>query len=217
MFRATIQGVSKGLKLLDTGSDTAAALSDGFTFPVSASAGQSVILAFSSRTSAAVNNYSVSDSAGNTYTRIIEGTQSNGLTVSAIFVSEITSAITASSTTLTISTTGVSGEAAGVGFFVVGSTTTEEDSVQTPQTASTTLDESVVMSKAGLAIHVLGTGLISPPTGLTSTTGFTKLLENAQSRSSQWVFYKEIDGAETSTNTVPASIGNWSSAMAGFS
>ena len=200
--------------LYASGSDTATALSDGFTFPFSASSGN-IVLAFSSRTSGGVNSFSVSDSAGNTYTRVIEETQSNGLTVAAIFVAPITSAVVSGSTTLTITTTGDNTSEAGVGFFHIGSYTSTPTSSSQP-TPTSTLSESVTMSTGGLVFHVIATGLNSPPTGLSSSTGFTKLLENAQTGSSTYVFYDDSGSTGTVTNTVAITSGNWSSVMAGF-
>jgi hypothetical protein len=200
--------------LYASGSDTATALSDGFTFPFSASSGN-IVLAFSSRTSGGVNSFSVSDSAGNTYTRVIEETQSNGLTVAAIFVSTLTSPVVSGSTTLTITTTGADTEEAGVGFFHIGDYSSTPTSSSQP-TPTATLSESVTMSTGGLVFHVIATGLTSPPTGLSSSTGFTKLLENAQTGSSTYVFYDNSGSTGTVTNTVAITSGNWSSAMAGF-
>ena len=200
--------------LYASGSDTATALSDGFTFPFSASAGK-VVLAFSSRTSGGANSFSVSDSAGNTYTRVIEETQSNGLTVAAIFVSTLTSPVVSGSTTLTITTTGADTEEAGVGFFHIGDYSSTPTSSSQPSPTAT-LSESVTMSTGGLVFHVIATGLSAPPTGLSSSTGFTKLLENAQAGSSTYVFYDDSGSTGTVTNTVGITSGNWSSVMAGF-
>lgn len=203
----------EAVTLLSSGSDTATSLDGGFTFPISASSGY-IVLAFASRTDAGTNSYSVSDSAGNTYTRVLEGTQSNGLTVSAVFYAPVTSSVTSGSTTLTITTTGTSATDAGVAFFNITDPLGNTSS-QTPQSPTGTLSESVTMPSEGFVTHVIATGLGGPPTNLSSSTGYVKLLEYTASGSSTYVFYDEGVSGST-TNTVSISSGNWSSVMAGF-
>jgi len=211
--------------LLATGTttDTSFQLSgDSYNYPFSVSSGDSVVIAFAARVNGAFGSargpstYTVTDSAGNTWTQLASINQSNGLTQSAIFKCDLTASVTTSST-ITISSTGTdNAEELGLGWFHFGTGTVSDIDTTTSQPApSGTLSETVAMGgSTGTAIHVISTGLTSPPTNVNSSTGFTKLLEFTNSQSSTYIYYKEnVTGNVTNTLAIPG--GAWSSTMTG--
>ena len=94
-------------------------------YPANYSVGAKLVLAVSSRTDGGVNSWSFSDALGNTWTRVLEQTQSNGLTVSGIFTCTVTNEITTSDL-ITIGTTGDRSEDFVAAFYQLSSNTVED-------------------------------------------------------------------------------------------
>lgn len=152
------------------------------------------------------DGYSVVDSKGNTWTRIIEGTQSNRLTVCAAFSCTVTNSLVANDTfTISYPDTGevIDALSMGVGIFKFDSGTSLIDSSNAFTDYTTTFGSGPratidMGSNTGTAIHVTCTGF-SEPSSLTATNGFTQLLNLRDIFCSVDIFYKEnVTGIVTS-------------------
>lgn len=189
---------------------------ESYSYPFSVSSGDSVVIAFACRVNDNSNpssTYTVTDSVGNTWSQIV--TMGGGVSQVAIFKCDLTTSVTTSST-ITISSSGVDDqEQLGLGWFHFGTgTATLVD--QSKSSRNTFGSQSVSMgTTTGTVIHVIASGLLTPITGLTSSTGFTQLLEYTNNGSSTYIYYKENVTGNV-TNTVSANSGQWASAAAGF-
>ena len=200
-----------------TTTDSTYTLNESYNYPFSVSAGDSVVIAFSCRVNGfnGSSTYTVTDSAGNTWTQVASTNQSNGLTQAAIFRCDVTTAVTTSSTITLASTGGDNNEELGIGWFHFGTgTVSVVDSTTSKPAPSGSLSETINMgSETGTAIHVLGTGLTYGPS-ISSSTGFTELLASVNTGSNIYIYYKEnVTGSVT--NTVDPPGGSWCSVMAG--
>lgn len=73
-----------------------------FNYGSSIAAGKMVVITSTMRAEAAINFLSVTDTAGNTYTQAVTGTQLNGLTYNSIYYCVLANAVT-TGTTITVS------------------------------------------------------------------------------------------------------------------
>jgi hypothetical protein len=195
-----------------------------FTYTTGMAAGVFAIIHVTARNSSAFNYSSITDSAGNTYIKAAEGTQSNGLTVTAIFYATLTAAVT-TATTVTVTATNV-GTFAAAQYATVYSTTgglTTVNNTNTSQTASgtTVVNTTTTSTGAGVALHCASTGLNASPT-FTSNSVFTNSITTTESNSgcSAFVATRAFTAAGvggTITNTMTFSTtGNYAGVLAVF-
>lgn len=153
------------------------------------SAGSVLIFAFGSATQTAVDSYSITDSAGSTFNRLVEAVQTNGLTVSGIFSATLTNNVTPSDT-FTITTTGNNTRAIGITIYeldgnnVLVKDTSSLSFAPTDGTFSQTVNTNIS------AIHVWATGLSAA--GSVASSTFTLALSNGVSGSSSFSAYSTL-------------------------
>jgi hypothetical protein len=146
-----------------------------FNFASSHAAGAVIVFAVTGRQTAAFNWASTAtDSAGNTYTKRVEGTQSNGLTVTAIYDCVLTNAVTSATTITTTNTATSPATAQHATIFTLTGVTGYDSSAQ-GATTSATVPNSVTTGGpfTGVAIHAISTGASTAPTVSSVSAGWT--------------------------------------------
>lgn len=200
--------------IISTQTFTASSIPSSFNYPKSYAAGTKLVFAFGSRTNGGANSFSMSSSPANTFSRVIEGTQSNGFTVSAIFTVTLGAAVTASDT-FTISTTGSTNYDIGGVVYELSSINVDNSGFIQPTSTKDCSQTITGTSSNAIVIHAIGTGLNGSSSVSSST--LTVNLSNAPSGSKQFILSGSSTGASF-TDTVTMSLsGNYSSVMAAFS
>jgi hypothetical protein len=162
---------------------------------------------------------SITDSAGNVYTEAVEGTQSNNLTFTAIYYSQITNSvdistvITASATAPTFTT------AQHYSIFVLTGVNTVDATYSSPASSTSLVPANATTSTGkGIAIHAVSTGFsIGSVNNLSE--GFilqtSLVVSGCQLFTATSVFDQSVDTSVD--NTFDTSISaNWASVMALF-
>lgn len=152
---------------------TALTTSYSFNYGSSVSAGTMVAIVVTVRSASAADITAVSDSAGNAFTEAIQGTQSNALTVSAIYYAKLTAGVT-TATTITVSLSAVTYDyAQHATIFVLNGVASFGSAAQASTSASASVTNSVSpVGTQGIVIHGISTGTNPAPTVTSVSTNW---------------------------------------------
>lgn len=138
-----------------------------FNYAGSLGIGTFVVLMTTVRTTnTGAQNMTATDSAGNTYTQAVAGTQGNNVTSSSILFCKLTNAVTAATTFTVTGPAGTYSSAQHATVFVVNNLVSgvlDNTNTSTSGTAATT-NTATMTSGTGAAFQVVSTGVISAPT-----------------------------------------------------
>jgi len=133
-------------------------------------AGTFMVAVITVRSSSAANSTTLTDSAGNSYTKAVEGTQSNGLTVSSIWYSNLTNSVT-TGTTLTANLSAVSyTNAQHLTLFQLTNISSYESS-NTSTSSSNVITNTLNVSSPGILIQCVSTGVSANTAPVSYTPG----------------------------------------------
>lgn len=199
-----------------------------FSYDGNIPAGSFVVIVVTARSKSTSHTGSwtgITDSAGNTFSEAIAGTQDNNLTFSAIYSGVLGTSVT-SSTNITASSTQSPGDtefrkAKHYSIFVLTGVTQVDNTASAPNSTSTNAlsNSATTTTGNGIALHVLSTGTGQNPTVNSVSSGYTSLSLPA-SNCGQYSARKVIDGAsanstESSTITMSRS-GKYANIFATF-
>jgi len=192
-----------------------------FNYGSSYAIGKFIVVVLTGRSGGTLNWTGLTDSAGNTYTEYVQGTQPNGLTVTSIYYSTLTSAVT-SATTFTATLTGTPAHAQHATVFALtgvsapsASATAQIDNAEVVSTVAV----STVASGAGVAINGLSSGQGGNNTVTSISAGFTTGSSLRVAFCSQYTAYSvyKIPSGTSITNTFTiSSTGNMADVIALF-
>ena len=191
-------------------------------------AGSFVVITVTARTSGNTVTgswSSIVDSAGNTFSEVIEGTQDNNLTFSAIYAGVLGASVT-SSTNISATSSQSNGSssyrrAKHHSIFVLTGVTQADNTSSAPTTASTNVfsNSATTTTGNGIALHVISSGTGSQRTISSVSSGYTSLAITATA-CSQYSARKVIDQsggtAVSSTITLNGTLGRAAVIIATF-
>ena len=168
---------------------------------------------------------SIVDNAGNTFSEVVEGTQDNNLTFSAIYAgvlgASVTSSTTISATSSQSNGSSSYGRAKHHSIFVLTGVTQADSTSATATTGSTNVfsNSATTTTGNGIALHVISSGTGSQRTISSVSSGYTSLAITAQA-CSQYSARKVIDQsggtAVSSTITLSGTLGRAADLIATF-
>lgn len=185
------------------------------------SAGTFVVIVTTVRTTnTGVQNMTVTDSAGNTYTQAVVGTQSNNITSTSILFCKLTNAVTSATTITVTGPTGTYQFGQYASVFVLNNVIGTLDSTNTGTNGVGTQSNTVTISSGrGIVIHGVSTGAIGPPSFTSVSAGWSSQYNLTVSGCSQYSASFVANGLGSNysaSNTITLSSGNTAGVMASF-
>jgi hypothetical protein len=155
---------------------TSLTASFAFNYASSHAAGEFLVMVVTARSASAITfNATATDSAGNTYNKRVEGTQSNGATDTAIYDCTLTAPVTAA-TSITVTGNAVTYvNAQHATLFKLTNVTGYDSSAQAATVSSVTVTNAVTTGgpAAGVAVHACSTGNGTVATANSVAAGWT--------------------------------------------
>ena len=142
---------------------------------------------------------SVVDDEGNTFNLVVQGTQSNDLTFSAIWSCSLSNPVTAATAITATTSTTLANRGRHAAIFVLGTTPSTTNVVNSPQTGAPVVATSTTTSGSGIAFHVVSTGLSTPASVVSVSSGFTLQVESLNRACSQYIATSVLDQTPSSS------------------
>ena len=201
-----LMGITKGaavdpVTLDSTTFDTLTSGTFPFNYAKSYPAGTFVVAVVTARENGTVAGTwdSVVDDEGNTFNLVVQGTQSNDLTFSAIWSCSLSNPVTAATAITATTSTTLAPRGRHAAIFVLGTTPSTTNVVNSPQTGAPVVATSSTTSGSGIAFHVVSTGLTTPASVVSVSSGFTLQVESRNTACSQYIATSVLDQAPSSS------------------
>ena len=202
-----LMGITKGaavdpVTLDSTTSDNLTSGTFPFNYANSYPAGTFIVVAVTARETGTLAGTwnSVVDDEGNTFNLVVQGTQSNDLTFSAIWSCSLSNPVTAATAITATTSTTLTASGRHAAIFVLGTTPSTTNVVNSPQTGAPVVATSTTTSGSGIAFHVVSTGAgQGGPSVVSVSSGFTLQVESRNSGCSQYIATSVLDQAPSSS------------------
>tara|TARA_R110000764_G_scaffold222351_1_gene311046 strand:- start:571 stop:1233 length:663 start_codon:yes stop_codon:yes gene_type:complete len=142
---------------------------------------------------------SVVDDEGNTFNLVVQGTQPNDLTFSAIWSCSLSNPVTAATAITATTSTTLDARGRHAAIFVLGATPSTTNVVNSPQINTPVVATSTTTSGSGIAFHVVSTGLTTQPSVVSVSSGFTLQVESRNAGCNQYIATSVLDQAPSSS------------------
>lgn len=199
---------------------TSLGASYSFTYGTAAPAGSFIVVVVTARPASGTAAWtSMSDSAGNTFTEVVDGAQSNSITFTGIYFCQLTNAVTASTTITAVSAMTSASSAQHATVFRLTGVTGVDATANNPLTSNLISATATTSTGDGIAIHGISTGLSTAPSVTSVSSGFTLRRSIPFSGCSQYIAtseYNQSPSTSVSNTFTMSASGAYASVMALF-
>ena len=201
LMRMGAAGIPNPVTLDSTTFDTLTSGTFPFNYAKSYPAGTLVVVIVTARENDTIAGTwdSVVDDEGNTFNLVVQGTQNNDLTFSAIWKCSLSNPVTAATAITATTSTTLSTAGRHAAIFVLTPSPPPTNVVNSPQTGAPVVATLTTTSGSGIAFHVVSTGLGGPPSVVSVSSGFTLQVESRNAGCSQYIATSVLDQAPSSS------------------
>ena len=201
LMRMGAAGIPNPVTLDSTTFDTLTSGTFSFNYAKSYPAGTLVVAVVTARELGTVAGTwdSVVDDEGNNFYLAVQGTQLNDLTFTSIWFRYLESPVTSATAITATTSTTLSTHGRHAAIFVLGTTPSTTNVVNSPQTNPPVVATSTTTSGSGIAFHAVSTGLSTQPSVVSVSSGFTLQVESRNLGCSQYIATSVLDQAPSSS------------------